>query len=351
MKIIHLQDEQKDYFAALDPFEYFEEYKGTRCICLGCVEEEDGSDIPAGLMICLPDKRMPVVRWIYVDPKYRGRGVGDMLLSAGFDMAKNVGSKFLGAYFSKDYGRKFVCPDEDEYFKYNGFDRSIFLKDNEGKLLVAELDREGEYGDEDVPEPIPYDYLEDFVEKISHFEEEYYQTTGREALTWDEYDPEVLKEKADISHKIEKDDIIVSYEDIKKCGILTMENDNENVRALSDISLPKLSSCLDACLKAYPFHYEGIRLEAYPPTWFEADISSCVFEGDKAVGLFLVHRDEEGVFWTEYLHAIGNNSKKNAVGMLRRSTAAFLEKYKKDSKIVIKIVRPETKALAEKLFS
>ncbi|MBQ8086745.1 MAG: hypothetical protein IJ232_11640, partial [Lachnospiraceae bacterium] len=81
------------------------------------------------------------------------------------------------------------------------------------------------------------------------------------------------------------------------------------------------------------------------------ELSSCALEEDEVCGLFLLHKDDEGAYWTEYLYDVSKNSKLNIINMLKRSASMFVKNCPANAKLNIKIYSADTKALVNKLFS
>ena len=51
---------------------------------------QTGEELPAGLMICAKSDERLIIEWIYVAPSYRMQGIGEQLLVAAFDIAKQL---------------------------------------------------------------------------------------------------------------------------------------------------------------------------------------------------------------------------------------------------------------------
>ncbi|MBR1669309.1 MAG: GNAT family N-acetyltransferase [Butyrivibrio sp.] len=147
MKLVKLDNKSAELFRELDPFDYLHGQGAFPTFALGCVNESDVMDEPAGLVICYRDRSVLVVRWIFAEPWYRGRGVSDMLLSAVFEIARNEGAEYVGALLSNEYGREEVCPDEEAFFSFLGFDRIISTGDGRARLLLAPVTESDEDDD------------------------------------------------------------------------------------------------------------------------------------------------------------------------------------------------------------
>jgi GNAT superfamily N-acetyltransferase len=78
MYIVLLDRQNKDAFSYLtDPF-FFDALREPDVVALGAAEE-DGT--AAGVLVCRMRDDWADVVWLYADPRFRGRGVGDLLLT------------------------------------------------------------------------------------------------------------------------------------------------------------------------------------------------------------------------------------------------------------------------------
>lgn len=119
MKIARLTKEQKDFFLDMDPLMMLERLEFPGSFALVAIEQNKRTqrDIPAGLMICSQWKDRLVIEWLYIAIQYRTQGIGEQLLLAAFQTAKQQNLPMLCAYINKDYGRELICPDEELFFK------------------------------------------------------------------------------------------------------------------------------------------------------------------------------------------------------------------------------------------
>ena len=339
MKIINLTDEQKVFFSGMDPFEILDKKQMIPGFCLGAAIETEGkkSDTPAGLMICFLRDDVLIIRWLYVAPEYRKLGYGDELLSAAFDIAKNGGYKYISAYLPVEYGRDYISPDAESYFKSHAFDNSIKLSDNGGMLLSCDI-----YDDESEEniDAKPYDIFENILKKLEY--EERLENLG----LLNKVDMEQSKD----DELIEVEKITLAVTDIASCELLTSENSAKNIGSISELTIPKLGRGINRCLKKHKLEGE-VDLNKLSPDWYDPELSSCALEEDEVCGLFLLHKDDEGAYWTEYLYDVSKNSKLNIINMLKRSASMFVKNCPANTKLNIKIYSADTKALVNKLFS
>ena len=123
MKIGILMKEQRELFADMDPFWMMErlELPGYFAMAATEFDEEENSELPAGLMIgeILSDKL--IVEWIYVQNEFRSRGIGAQLLDAAFTIARKNNLPTVCAYLSEEWGRELVCPSEEVFLEAYGF--------------------------------------------------------------------------------------------------------------------------------------------------------------------------------------------------------------------------------------
>ncbi len=88
MKEILLTEHNLSAFSHLIPSEYCDEIKNGSLCGVGVVEENEG----VAAFICDEENELFRIRWIYVDPKYRGRGIGPWLLERRLDDARFAGA-------------------------------------------------------------------------------------------------------------------------------------------------------------------------------------------------------------------------------------------------------------------
>ena len=117
MKIGRLTKEQVDFFADMDPLLMLERLEFPNCFALAATETDMQTleELPAGLMICAKTDDCLIIEWICVAPSYRMQGIGEQLLSAAFDLAKQQQLPEVCAYVNREFGREMVCPGEEEF--------------------------------------------------------------------------------------------------------------------------------------------------------------------------------------------------------------------------------------------
>lgn len=123
MKIGILMKEQRELFVDMDPFWMMErlELPGYFAMAATEFDEEENSELPAGLMIgeILSDKL--IIEWIYVQNEFRNRGIAAQLLDAAFTIARKNNLPTVCAYLSEEWGRELVCPSEEVFLEAYGF--------------------------------------------------------------------------------------------------------------------------------------------------------------------------------------------------------------------------------------
>lgn len=125
MKIGRLTKEQIDFFADMDPLLMLERLEFPNCFALAATETDTqtGEELPAGLMICAKSDERLIIEWIYVATSYRMQGIGEQLLVAAFDIAKQQQLPEVGAYVNREFGREMVCPGEEKFLGDHLFDK------------------------------------------------------------------------------------------------------------------------------------------------------------------------------------------------------------------------------------
>lgn len=125
MKIGRLSREQIDFFADMDPLLMLERLEFPNCFALAATETDmqTGEELPAGLMVCAKSDDRLIIEWIYVAPSYRMQGIGEQMLVAAFDIAKQQQLPEICAYVNREFGREMVCPDEEKFLGDHLFDK------------------------------------------------------------------------------------------------------------------------------------------------------------------------------------------------------------------------------------
>ena len=340
MKMVRISDEEKVFFAGLDPFEILERKKPLPEFSLGVVlEDENGdSDVPVGLMICTLSRQVLVVNWLYVSPEHRGEGCGEELLNAAMSAAKSDGLKYVAAYLSAEYGREYICPSEREYLDYQGFVLDNNGRGGQGMLYMLPLvDDEQEYEEE------PVDIFAGLYSEL---------------LRQEELEDLRLAEKVETAcGSSDNEELLPDVEmweytasDISKSALAGDKKDYKNAIALSQISLPVFGACLKKCLKKHPYDGPSGRLYELPVEWFDIDLSSCVLEGGKICGIFLVHKESDSEYLAEYLFDMSSESRDHLLQMLMRSAAVFVKNCPPDTRLKVVSRKAAVKELVDNIF-
>ena len=123
MEILKLQEDQKQFFAHLDPFGFMSASGLPGAFALGAVVKEGGNDVPAGLCVV---RRLPGslrIEWLAVDGPYQMQGIGDEICYSIVNLAKEMGLERVEAAFYRNPGRDELCEGEQEYFADKGFEK------------------------------------------------------------------------------------------------------------------------------------------------------------------------------------------------------------------------------------
>ncbi len=331
MKLVRLDAKSAKLFAAFDPFDYLGRQSDFATFALGCALETEGTDIPTGIVICYPDKAVIVVKWIYVAPSYRGQGISDKLLSAVYKIAENDGKKYVGALLTDEYGREAVCPDEENFFSFQGFDRPVRVGDGGTRLLLSKVDSDDEEEDDngDLDELSFYDFSFDISADT--------EADGK------------------VAERVKKEsDTVVTAGDVFKCESFqnaeTFKNPNKEVTSIGNITLQMLEDGIKLCGKKTVNSCYGEPIRDIPLTWFDPELSSCIICRGAVTGLFLVHKGD-GRLWPEYLCSCGSDPFAESVLMMRNAAEALQKSYSEDTQIIVRCRNRKTVAMVEYLFS
>ena len=338
MKIIHITEAQKDYFAGLDPFGFLDRKTKDKAVLLGTAAETDGSDIPTGLMICTIRAGALILRWLYVDPVYRGQGMGDALLSAAIDLSEEAGLHYIAAYLTSNYGRKMVCPDEESFLKYHSFIWEQKGYRNGARFLVRTEMKEDE--------ATPYNY--EIFDKIVKHIDQLSSIEETEALFADEWEKRIVT--VNEKRQIREIDRIITVGELTSAEVLNREMEEYTAVSLGDITLPMLGAAIRRFIRIIP--YEIFKDERYSlePDWFDYTLSSCIVEDGAVSGLLLIHQDEKGDFWLEYGCNISRNRAASAFVMMKRTANAFSEHYPPETRIIMRCYNEAVRDAVDKLF-
>ncbi len=129
MKISRLRKEHKEYFLGMDPLMKMERLSFPNAFAFAATVENEKTktDIPAGMMICTLQEKEIFIEWLYVDPAFRMQGIGEALLVNAFDIAEKANLQAVCACFDGQYGRDFICHQEEIYFKQRMFETERML--------------------------------------------------------------------------------------------------------------------------------------------------------------------------------------------------------------------------------
>ncbi len=103
MKTVRVDKKIADAFRGLDPFETLDILSTKGSFVLGTLTEVDGYDEPVGLLVGSVESDRLVIRGLFVDPDYRGDGMGSNLLALAFVEADRRGLSQVGARISDEY--------------------------------------------------------------------------------------------------------------------------------------------------------------------------------------------------------------------------------------------------------
>lgn len=353
VKIVQINRDNAGFFAGLDPLSVMDRTPMVPQMILGAaVSSEDssgdGSDTPVGLVVVGVYQTALVIFWLYVDPKYRGQGIGEMLLEDVFSAAVSSGKKSVAALLGNEYGRDFVCPYEREYLSYQGFSREMSFANGNRTVLVADLTEDGEIS-------VEGDFGGDTVSLSALFQVE--RESGREdedlasdLAGFDDLSGLVLLAE---ERELTDEDLVVSVKEIAASEMLTLSEKDKammmpNVVSISDLPLPQLYETLKKCLKVHPYAFDG-EITDHPVTWFEPRLSCCYLVDDEVVGLFLVHREQDK-FWTEYAADLSDATPEHIYKMIKYVSDIFVKSATPQQTVVIRRHNQDIRGITERVF-
>ena len=320
MKTVVLNDGNRAYFSGLDPLMIMDRERKTGALCLGAVMREKNGEMPAGLIVFnLSDDEL-IIYWIYVEPGYRGQGIGEELLEAVFELARESGRSFVTAHIPGEYGKDLVCKDCEKFFRLNGFHYEENTPGRPEKLLKAWI-----YENSEEEKALPYGIFD----KLLY-----------------ENDEEAVYEDKKPERSIEKNDLVLTVADIAEAA----GDGKRDVIAAADLTLQDLEAAVRRCLKKHRCDTcEGDLLKT-DPAWFDLQISSCVIRDGEVSGLFLIHKEEDGSLWPEYLFDCAKQPAPGLVKMMEKSAALAIKNYPPETKVVLRIKTAEVRELAEMML-
>lgn len=327
MKIIKIDNRNRTAFEALDPLSYLDDALPFPCFMMGAVEEDD-PERPVGLLIGGTFRDTLVILWLYVDYESRRKGAGNALLSAALSKAEKNGLSSVTAVMGDEGCRMMICPFEKEYFSYRSFNEEIIAGEGNRSFLIKPVTGESE---------------KDAVKR-----EELIKALA-EALDTAEENGLMPVERA-----LTEEDIMVSAEEIVNSRLLKhYEEEKElmqdTVFSIEELSPRRFRSALETCLKEHPYRFEGDPME-YPAAWFDPALSCCYMEEGKVVGLMLLHRDGEKVYWVDYFASISGDSKDQIVLMAKYIGNILVNTYPPETRVVIRRKGSKEKRLTVWLF-
>ena len=330
MKIVGLKEENREYFSGLDPFNIMGRECKNGAVCLGAVMREKNEETPAGLIVFTLNENELLINWIYVEPRYRGLEIGDELLEAVFDLARESDRSYVCAILPEEYGNDLVCKGGEEFLRINGFYREENTPGINGKMFRSEV-----YENSEAEESLPYGIIDKLLYENDEDEEELF------SLVYGDNRPE---------RKAEKGDLVVTVADIADaCADENGKKDRE-AAVLEDLTLQDFEQAVRSCLKKHGYDtYEGDPLKL-GPGWFDLQISSCVITDGEVSGLFLIHKEEDGSIWPEYLFDRAKQPASNLVKMMEKSAALAIKNYPPETKGVIRMKTKEARELAEMML-
>ena len=117
MKTVALYGEYLKHFIHMDPFEKMSVLDLKGSFALGStMEQDDGTDKPAGLCIVSDDNDRLIIEWICVMPEYRELGIGTNFLHLVFEEALRRGKTEVSAHISDEYDDDELAWDSDTFF-------------------------------------------------------------------------------------------------------------------------------------------------------------------------------------------------------------------------------------------
>ena len=150
----------------------------------------------------------------------------------------------------------------------------------------------------------------------------------------------------------------IHLQDITKAQSQELIDGNIDAAQLDDkrnlgtfnLTLQDFEQAVRSCLKKHGYDtYEGDPLKL-GPGWFDLQISSCVITDGEVSGLFLIHKEEDGSIWPEYLFDRAKQPASNLVKMMEKSAALAIKNYPPETKVVIRMKTKEARELAEMML-
>ena len=325
MKITVLKERQFSAFLAIDPYGMLSRKDLRADVVLGLTEETGSGDMPAGLLAASLKGEHLIIYWLYVTPGCRFRGYGEALLLAALQQAHLAGKTKIGAVFSAEYGRETICAGERRFFT-----ERMFRESGKDRILVAEL------ADmlRDMERTLPEDAMAQLADSL---------------LDDDDEARDVPEQKTEV-RKLTAKDRTLKISDVKKNATLCKPEPPESIRPVSALDPNRMQEGIRRCLSSHPYDFFEQELLTLPVSWFDLGISSAAVEEGKVCGLFLVHPEEGGRLWAEYLCYAGKDAQNGVMNLLRFSAKAAIERCDKKTEVIVRCHNRSTKALVERLF-
>lgn len=331
MRVVRIKEDQKDFFASLDPFEIMDTLKDKNAFCLGAVAGKDLNNTPVGLMVCVLLEETLLIRWLYTDPRCRLKDIGDLLLDAAFGLAANGGRSCVCVYPPQGFGAERVCNGYEQYFRMNGFSYKDDIPGIALKLLCAHVDE----AERDAA--LPYGILDDIMRDEENID--IHEALQNAHVNGDD----AAREKND-------DDLMITAGDIAASAIVKNIKSANHAVSINDISLPCLERGLKKCLIRHPYDIFDEDILSVDPGNFDPELSCCIMDKGQISGIFLVNKEADDSFWPIYLYDMSINPVPNLLKMIQRSAIIMVKKYPPDTKVYVRMKRAEVKGLAEKWF-
>ena len=138
MKTILIDQNMKEAFRYMDPFEYMDRLSEPKSFAIGVVFQYSDGDEPVGLLVCTEENDRLVIQWLFVDSDYRENGVGSYLLILAFEEAKGRGLSEVAVRISDEIGWDDPSIDTWGFFD-NGIFTSVEEGEKEARVTMSEL--------------------------------------------------------------------------------------------------------------------------------------------------------------------------------------------------------------------
>ncbi len=130
MKTVRIDETIVDAFRGMDPFETLDSLPVKGSFVLGSVAREGDTDVPVGLLVGAIEEDRLVVYWLFVDPDYRGEGLGSNLLRLAFEEADRRDLSQVAARISDEYDM-----DDPDWDSWHFFVNDVFREVEEDEAV------------------------------------------------------------------------------------------------------------------------------------------------------------------------------------------------------------------------